>query len=56
MKNVSVVVAANIMTITVDLNKEFGMSASGKNTIIASSEGNVQVDEVTLGLNVYKKK
>ncbi len=56
MKNVHATVADGVMTIVIDLKKEFGQSASGKNTIIASSEGNVQIEGVTLGLNVYKKK
>jgi len=58
MKNVEMKVEGNILTITVDLSKEFGPSASGKTTIIASTEGNVTVAdrEEKVGLNVYKKK
>ena len=37
MKNVEMTVAGNILTIKVDLSKEFGPSASGKTTIIAST-------------------
>jgi hypothetical protein len=58
MKNVQMVVAGDILTITVDLTKEFGPSSSGKTIIIASTEGNVAVrdrDE-KIGLNVYRKK
>jgi len=58
MKNVEMKIDGNILTITVDLAKEFGPSASGKTTIIASTEGNVPVldrDE-KIGLNIYKKK
>jgi len=58
MKNVEMTVAGNILTIKVDLTKEFGPSASGKTTIIASTEGNVPIldrDE-KVGLNVYRKK
>ena len=43
-----------IMTITVDTNKDFGPSKSGKTTIIASTEGNVREGDVFIGLNVYK--
>ena len=41
-----------------DLTKEFGPSASGKTTIIASTEGNITVPEreEKVGLNVYRKK
>jgi hypothetical protein len=58
MKNVQLTVAGNILTITVDLTKEFGPSSSGKTIIIASTEGNVAVPErdEKIGLNVYRKK
>lgn len=58
MKNVHMVVEGNILTIKVDLSKEFGPSASGKTIIIASTEGNVSVPdrEEKIGLNVYRKK
>jgi hypothetical protein len=57
MKNVQMMVAGNILTITVDLTKEFGPSSSGKTIIIASTEGNVAVRErdEKVGLNVYRK-
>jgi hypothetical protein len=58
MKNVEMTVSGNILTIKVDLTKEFGPSASGKTTIIASTEGNITVPEreEKVGLNVYRKK
>ncbi len=59
MKNVEMSVEGNILTIHVDLSKEFGPSASGKTMMIASTEGNVSVpgyEEVKVGLNVYHKK
>lgn len=52
-------VAGNILTIKVDLTKDFGPSSSGKTIIIASTEGNQSApdtDNVKVGLNVYKKK
>jgi len=58
MKNVDMKVENNILTITVDLSKEFGPSASGKTIIIASTEGNVSIpeaEEKKIGLNIYKK-
>ena len=58
MKNVEMKIDGNILTITVDLSKEYGPSSSGKTTIIASTEGNVPVldrDE-KIGLNIYKKR
>jgi hypothetical protein len=58
MKNVEMTVAGNLLTIKVDLSKEFGPSASGKTIIIASTEGNVTIPERVekVGLNVYRKK
>ena len=59
MKNVEMTVEGNILTIKVDLTKDFGPSSSGKTIIIASTEGNISVpdhEEKKIGLNVYKKK
>ena len=58
MKNVELTVEANMLTIKVDLSKEFGPSASGKTTIIASTEGNVTIPgrEEKIGLNIYREK
>jgi hypothetical protein len=58
MKNVQMSVAGDILTITVDLTKEFGPSSSGKTIIIASTEGNATIPdrEEKVGLNVYRKK
>lgn len=51
-------VEGNILTIKVDLTKEFGPSSSGKTTILASTEGNLDVpgSEVKIGLNCYKPR
>jgi hypothetical protein len=59
MKNVEMSVDGNILTIKVDLTKDFGPSTSGKTIIIASSEGNQSIpgkEALKIGLNVYKKK
>jgi hypothetical protein len=58
MKNVELTVDGMILTIRVDLSKDFGPSSSGKTTIIASTEGNVSIPgrEEKIGLNIYKKK
>ena len=59
MKNVEMTVDGNILTIKVDLSKDFGPSSSGKTIIIASTEGNVVIpghEEAKIGLNVYRKK
>jgi hypothetical protein len=59
MKNVEMKLDGDILTIKVDVTKEFGPSASGKTIIIASTEGNISIPEkdyVKIGLNVYRKK
>ena len=58
MKNVEMTVTGNILTIKVDLSKEFGPSSSKKSIIIASTEGNVSVPDrqEKVGLNVYRMK
>jgi hypothetical protein len=59
MKNVDMHVEGNILTIKVDLSKSFGPSSSGKNIIVASTEGNQSVpdrEDVKIGLNIYTKK
>jgi len=58
MKNIETKVENNILTITVDLSKEFGPSKSGKTIIIASSEGNQKIengDGAIIGLNICNK-
>lgn len=58
MKNVEIIMDGNILTIKVDITKEFGPSSSGKTIIIASTEGNQSVpgkEDVKVGLNIYKK-
>ena len=56
MKNVETTVSKDgLLTIKVDLTKEYGRSRSGKTIIIASTEGNHQVASgVCLVLNCYK--
>lgn len=58
MKNVEMTIEGSMLTIKVDLSKEFGPSASGKTIIIASTEGNVAIPsrQEKVGLNVYRKK
>ena len=58
MKNVELIVNGDILTLTIDLSKEFGPSASGKTIIIASTEGNARIPgrDEQIGLNVYRRK
>ena len=58
--NVEYSVANGKLVITVDLAAKGEVSKSGKSVVIASTKGNHKIDiggsEVSLGLNVYKKK
>lgn len=58
MKNVEMSVEGDTLVIKVDLKQEFGLSSSGKNIIIASTEGNQSVPgrDEKIGLNIYRKK
>ena len=58
MKNCEMKLNGNILTITVDISKEFGVSSSGKSIIIGSTEGNISIpekDDIKIGLNIYRK-
>ena len=58
MENIEMTVTGNILTITIDLTKDFGLSASGKSISIASTKGNQSVpghEDIKLGVNVYRR-
>ncbi len=58
MKNAEFSVKGNVLTITVDLTRDFGPSSSFKTILIASTEGPYPLagrSEV-VGLNVYRKR
>jgi len=55
--NVKLVRAGDVLSITIDLSKDFGPSGSGKTTRVASTLGNIAVPgnpEIKLGINCYK--
>ena len=58
MRNIEITEDAenNKLVLTIDLNKDFGPSRSGKTIIVASSDGNQLVGSVMIGVNVYKRK
>ena len=61
MRNIEMTVDSNnILTLKIDLSKEFGLSSSGKSVIIASTDGNQAVPsqkaDIKIGVNVYKAK
>jgi len=58
MKNCEMKLNGSILTIMIDISKEFGKSASGKSITISSTEGNVSIpekDDIKIGLNIYRK-
>ncbi len=53
--NVDIKTNGNKLTIEIDLKKDCGLSKSGKNTVVATTRGNIRLEGgITLGLNVYK--
>lgn len=58
MKNVEMTVLGDVLTLAIDLSKEFGPSKSGKTIIVASTEGNKSVPGRVekVGLNVYRQE
>lgn len=59
MKNVTMAVDGDVLTIKVDLKARLGESSSGKTTIVATTEGNTDVPghaPIKIGLNVYLPK
>lgn len=55
MKNVKIDIEDRILKITVDLKQNCGPSKSGKSLIIATTEGNIEIEDFFVGLNIYKK-
>ena len=47
--------AGDAYVLRIQKNGNEGLSASGKNRIVASSHGGVKLGEMTLNLNVYVK-
>jgi len=55
--NIKTNLNGDVLTIIVDLSKDFGPSKSGKTISIASTLGNKKVKEnVFLGVNVYRSR
>jgi hypothetical protein len=57
--NIKIEENGDILTITVDLSKDFGPSKSGKTISIASTLGNKKLSshpEIAMGVNVYKTR
>ena len=58
MKNITMTVKGNILTMTVDMSKRFGRSSTGKTEIVATTAGAVSPEgfpDIKIGLNVFTK-
>lgn len=55
-KNIKGEIEGDILTLTIDLTKDFGLSGSKKSTILATTSGNQPIgrDSIKLGLNLFK--
>jgi hypothetical protein len=55
-KNITMKVEGNTLTITVDLSKDLGPSKSGKTRIIATTAGNISIPgtDAKAGINIYR--
>lgn len=55
-KGITVKVDGDMVQVTFDASKDFGPSASGKTTIVATTSGNIVLPNgVTIGVNAYRK-
>ncbi len=57
MKNVEMEISGNTLIIRVDLSQDFGPSKSGRNNIVATTEGNKTISgrEERIGMTVYRE-
>ena len=58
MRNVDMQVEGNVLTVKVDLSKDFGPSSTGKTKIISSTGGPKRipgVEGVSLNMTVFRK-
>ena len=55
-KNVQAELENGTLTIRVDITKDLGPSKSGKTTIVATTEGALDIQGIKVNLNVYKPK
>jgi ABC-type dipeptide/oligopeptide/nickel transport system ATPase component len=56
-QNVEMTVKDGKLIIIVDLDKEYGLSGSGKSVIVGTTSGNVSVpgrEDIKAGINIYK--
>jgi hypothetical protein len=49
-------IEGNKLIITVDLDRKGTPSQSGKSLVVATTRGNQTIGDVTVGLNVYRRR
>lgn len=55
-KGITIEETEDLITITFRKDGDFGLSTSGKNTIVASTGGNIQLPSgVYIGVNAYRR-
>ena len=53
--NIKTSLNGNKLVIEIDVSQSFGNSSTGKSVIVASSQGNVQIEPgLFLGINLYR--
>ncbi len=57
MENVKMTLNGDILTITVDLSVDLGLSKSQKSRVVATTRGNAKIldTDAMIGLNIYRK-
>jgi hypothetical protein len=58
MKNVEMKLDGDVLTIRVDLSKEYGLSPTGKSVVVGTTGKNVPIvdhADYRVGVNVYRK-
>jgi len=57
MENVAMKLDGDILTITVDLSVDLGLSKSQKSRVVATTRGNAKIldTDAMIGLNIYRK-
>ncbi|MHA1651049.1 MAG: helix-hairpin-helix domain-containing protein, partial [Candidatus Helarchaeota archaeon] len=58
MQNIDITLDDNTVTLSIDTEKDFGPSSTGKSIIVASSRGNrlIEGTDVYVGINIFKKR
>lgn len=53
-RNVKATIEGTTLTLEIDLSAKTEPSGSGKTLIVATTQGNKELEDVKIGLNIYK--